>query len=137
MKKDNWKKERATKRRALKFPRAAYLLVALAVVAVAAFTVARANKDKWPQAAESAENFRYTNRLIHEKSPYLLMHAHNPVDWYPWGEEAFAKAKRENKPIFLSVRLFHLSLVPRDGAGVVLEPSSSRADEPMVCLHQG
>ncbi len=44
-----------------------------------------------------------TNRLIHEKSPYLLLHAHNPVDWYPWGEEAFAKAKRENKPIFLSV----------------------------------
>ena len=38
-----------------------------------------------------------------EKSPYLLLHAHNPVDWYPWGEEAFAKAKRENKPIFLSV----------------------------------
>lgn len=43
------------------------------------------------------------NRLIHEKSPYLLQHAHNPVDWYPWSEEAFAKAKRENKPIFLSV----------------------------------
>lgn len=43
------------------------------------------------------------NRLIHEKSPYLLQHAHNPVDWYPWGEEAFAKAKQENKPIFLSV----------------------------------
>jgi uncharacterized protein YyaL (SSP411 family) len=45
----------------------------------------------------------YTNRLIHEKSPYLLQHAHNPVDWYPWGEEAFAKAREENKPIFLSV----------------------------------
>ena len=43
------------------------------------------------------------NRLIHEKSPYLLQHAHNPVDWYPWGEEAFAKARHENKPIFLSV----------------------------------
>jgi hypothetical protein len=48
-------------------------------------------------------HYRYTNRLIREKSPYLLLHAHNPVDWYPWGEEAFAKAKRENKPIFLSV----------------------------------
>jgi hypothetical protein len=45
----------------------------------------------------------HTNRLAHEKSPYLLQHAHNPVDWYPWGEEAFAKARRENKPIFLSV----------------------------------
>ena len=44
-----------------------------------------------------------TNRLIHEKSPYLLQHAHNPVDWYPWGEEAFAEARKDNKPIFLSV----------------------------------
>ncbi len=43
------------------------------------------------------------NRLIHEKSPYLLQHAENPVDWYPWGTEAFAKAKKENKPIFLSI----------------------------------
>ena len=45
----------------------------------------------------------HTNRLAGEKSPYLLQHAHNPVDWYPWGKEAFAKARRENKPIFLSV----------------------------------
>jgi len=44
-----------------------------------------------------------TNRLIHEKSPYLLQHAYNPVDWYPWGDEAFEKAKRENKPVFLSI----------------------------------
>jgi hypothetical protein len=43
------------------------------------------------------------NRLIHETSPYLLQHAHNPVDWYPWGEEAFARARAENKPILLSV----------------------------------
>lgn len=43
------------------------------------------------------------NRLAHEKSPYLLQHAHNPVDWYPWGEEAFAKARAEDKPIFLSI----------------------------------
>ncbi|MBR9760633.1 thioredoxin domain-containing protein [bacterium] len=43
------------------------------------------------------------NRLVKEKSPYLLLHAHNPVDWYPWGEEAFAKAKKENKLILLSV----------------------------------
>ncbi|MFN8671033.1 MAG: thioredoxin domain-containing protein [Candidatus Sericytochromatia bacterium] len=46
---------------------------------------------------------KYTNSLIKETSPYLLQHAHNPVDWYPWGEEAFKKAKNENKPIFLSV----------------------------------
>ena len=44
-----------------------------------------------------------TNRLIREKSPYLLQHAHNPVDWFPWGEEAFNKAREENKPIFLSI----------------------------------
>lgn len=43
------------------------------------------------------------NRLINEKSPYLLQHAYNPVNWYPWGEEAFEKAKIENKPIFLSI----------------------------------
>ncbi len=43
------------------------------------------------------------NRLINEKSPYLLQHAHNPVNWYPWGEEAFTKAKSEDKPIFLSI----------------------------------
>jgi hypothetical protein len=46
---------------------------------------------------------RKANRLIHEKSPYLLQHAYNPVDWYPWGEEAFRKAEKESKPIFLSI----------------------------------
>src|ERR1700758_910334 len=45
----------------------------------------------------------HTNRLIDERSPYLLQHAHNPVDWYPWGEEAFAKARAEDKPVFLSI----------------------------------
>ncbi|MBN4054579.1 thioredoxin domain-containing protein [Nitrospira defluvii] len=44
-----------------------------------------------------------TNRLIHETSPYLLQHANNPVDWFPWGKEAFKKAKKENKPVLLSV----------------------------------
>jgi uncharacterized protein YyaL (SSP411 family) len=51
----------------------------------------------------TANRQAHTNRLIGEKSPYLLLHAHNPVDWYPWGEAAFAKARRENKPIFLSI----------------------------------
>src|SRR5215467_12063836 len=45
----------------------------------------------------------HTNRLAAEKSPYLLQHAHNPVNWYPWGPEAFEKARAENKPIFLSI----------------------------------
>ena len=44
-----------------------------------------------------------TNRLIFEKSPYLLQHSHNPVDWYPWGDEAFQKAREEDKPVFLSI----------------------------------
>jgi uncharacterized protein YyaL (SSP411 family) len=56
-----------------------------------------------PAAEVSPTQPEHTNRLAHEKSPYLLQHAHNPVDWYPWGEEAFAKARRENKPIFLSI----------------------------------
>lgn len=46
---------------------------------------------------------RVPNRLIREKSPYLLQHAHNPVNWYPWNSEAFEKAKQEDKPIFLSI----------------------------------
>ena len=50
-----------------------------------------------------SDSHRFTNRLARETSPYLLQHAHNPVDWYPWGEEAFAKARAEDKPIFLSV----------------------------------
>ncbi len=55
-------------------------------------------------SAETApEIAQHTNRLAREKSPYLLQHAHNPVDWYPWGEEAFARARKENKPIFLSI----------------------------------
>jgi hypothetical protein len=45
----------------------------------------------------------HTNRLIHETSPYLQQHAHNPVDWYPWGEEAFTRARAEDKPILLSI----------------------------------
>jgi uncharacterized protein len=51
----------------------------------------------------STSQHKYTNRLINETSPYLLQHAHNPVDWYPWGEEALQKAQQENKPILLSV----------------------------------
>jgi uncharacterized protein YyaL (SSP411 family) len=48
-------------------------------------------------------NNRKPNRLINGKSPYLLQHAYNPVSWFPWGDEAFEKAKIEGKPIFLSI----------------------------------
>lgn len=58
-----------------------------------------ANEQKETDPAPPA----YTNRLIHSKSPYLLQHAHQPVDWYPWGTEAFEKARQEDKLIFLSV----------------------------------
>jgi len=57
--------------------------------------------DELEAAAKGAN--RPTNRLAEETSPYLLQHAHNPVDWYPWGPAAFARAKAEGKPIFLSV----------------------------------
>ena len=50
-----------------------------------------------------SEPYQHTNRLSKERSPYLLQHAHNPVDWYPWGEEAFKAAREQNKPIFLSI----------------------------------
>ncbi len=50
-----------------------------------------------------SDSHKHTNRLIHETSPYLLQHAHNPVDWYPWGEEALERAKHEQKPILLSI----------------------------------
>ena len=50
-----------------------------------------------------AKSGRKPNRLINEQSPYLRQHAYNPVDWYPWGEEALARARSENKPILLSI----------------------------------
>jgi uncharacterized protein YyaL (SSP411 family) len=70
---------------------AALLLATLAASPVVA-------DDKDPPAMKKHEN-----RLAKESSPYLLQHSHNPVDWYPWGDEAFAAAKREDKPVFLSI----------------------------------
>jgi len=55
------------------------------------------------QESKSKTGEKHHNRLIFEKSPYLLQHADNPVDWYPWGPEAFEKARKENKPVFLSI----------------------------------
>jgi uncharacterized protein YyaL (SSP411 family) len=66
-----------------------------ALLTTAAFSCQAADMPTSPNAP--------VNRLAREKSPYLIQHQHNPVDWYPWGEEAFAKARREQKPIFLSV----------------------------------
>ena len=55
------------------------------------------------QESKSKTGEKHHNRLIFEKSPYLLQHADNPVDWYPWGPEVFEKARKENKPVFLSI----------------------------------
>src|SRR5689334_23418405 len=63
----------------------------------------KSESRKTVTTATATDRPAHTNRLAREKSPYLLQHQHNPVDWYSWGEEAFAKARRENKPIFLSI----------------------------------
>ncbi|MCJ7624054.1 MAG: thioredoxin domain-containing protein [Anaerolineaceae bacterium] len=63
-------------------------------------------ENESPVPAPTVTEFEHNgepNHLINEKSPYLLQHAYNPIDWYPWGEEAFEKARAENKPIFLSI----------------------------------
>lgn len=75
------------------------MLAAGVAVAAAGFPALRATADEPPTKAAA----RPANRLSAETSPYLLMHAHNPVDWHPWGEEAFDKAKAENKLVFLSI----------------------------------
>src|SRR5678809_1666423 len=54
-------------------------------------------------STSTSETPKHTNRLAGSTSPYLLQHAHNPVDWYPWGEESLARARAENKPILLSI----------------------------------
>ena len=79
----------------------AYTSLLAAMFALAGSQATAGDPATVPQ--QSVARHSYTNRLIHEKSPYLLQHAHNPVDWYPWGREAFDKARNENKPIFLSV----------------------------------
>ncbi|HUO06817.1 MAG TPA: thioredoxin domain-containing protein [Phycisphaerae bacterium] len=65
--------------------------------------VEQSNSETGPASPNPTAEQRFTNRLIHSTSPYLLQHAHNPVDWYPWGKEAIEKARGEDKPIFLSI----------------------------------
>jgi uncharacterized protein YyaL (SSP411 family) len=75
-------------------------VLALCCVTVAGAALAAEDAQMTP---DRPGQHRYTNRLVDSADPYLLLHAHNPVDWYPWGPEALARAKKENKPIFLSV----------------------------------
>jgi uncharacterized protein YyaL (SSP411 family) len=72
-------------------------------LAAALFAAACAVSPSRADDKDDAAMPQHTNRLAKESSPYLLQHAHNPVDWYPWGEEAFAKAAKEDKPVFLSI----------------------------------
>jgi uncharacterized protein YyaL (SSP411 family) len=78
-------------------------LAGLVLLSSIVATVAWSQDGDPPQQGDEPVAAEHTNRLAEEKSPYLLQHAHNPVDWYPWGDEAFAKAKTEGKPIFLSI----------------------------------
>lgn len=77
------------------------------VIGKALATAAEADTEEVDPHAGKLKNsdgsWKYTNSLIHETSPYLILHAHNPVDWYPWGPEALGLAQEEGKPIFLSV----------------------------------
>lgn len=93
----------------------AFVLTHLAIVQVSAQTSERETKEfaayqsKGSDYQPRTEHFnsdgtpKYINRLIFEESPYLIQHAHNPVNWYAWGTDAFEKARQENKPIFLSI----------------------------------
>lgn len=82
-------------------------VVAHAGCAWAGDEVDKSFESKLPMGASNmpadSDAQKFTNRLVDATSPYLLQHAHNPVDWFPWGEEAFEKARREDKPIFLSI----------------------------------
>jgi uncharacterized protein YyaL (SSP411 family) len=75
---------------------------ALVIATVTLIARVDAAEPVTPHPASPSEH-AYTNRLIGSANPYLLLHAHNPVDWYPWGPEALEKAKHENRPIFLSI----------------------------------
>ena len=72
-------------------------------VGAAAVNAAEESHAHEHELKNSDGTWKWTNKLISETSPYLLLHAHNPVDWYPWGPEALERAKVEDKPIFLSV----------------------------------
>lgn len=100
----------AAAKRALVFERM-FKGTAISIAAIAALVLTSCKKEtagiikisSAMNATNSPQTYSHTNRLAREKSPYLLQHAHNPVDWFPWGDEAFEKARRGKKPIFLSI----------------------------------
>jgi len=94
-------------RRCLKPVGAGTLAVAVILIASTSCSGKQQSADKPPNErtknVPEKKEYKYTNRLIHATSPYLLQHAHNPVDWHEWGKEAFDQAVKEDKPIFLSI----------------------------------
>ena len=72
-------------------------------ISTLSLTCCSTQQNKNPDSEDHQENMKHSNSLIHESSPYLLQHAHNPVNWYPWGEEAWNKAKLENKLVLISI----------------------------------
>jgi uncharacterized protein YyaL (SSP411 family) len=87
-----------------KLNRIVVIAILTALAAFAALKLTRLPRKQSPtETAVPATTHTHTNRLAREKSPYLLQHQHNPVDWYAWGDEAFSRARKENKPIFLSI----------------------------------
>lgn len=79
------------------------ILLLISIGVVACKTTPKQPHNENVTKEMNKENHTYTNDLIHESSPYLLQHAHNPVDWLPWGEKALAKAKTENKLLIISI----------------------------------
>jgi len=80
-----------------------YAALVVLLIGAAGFLIFTTNEEAMDRDTETRRTDNQHNRLISEKSPYLLQHADNPVDWYPWGDEAFEKARREDKPVFLSI----------------------------------
>jgi hypothetical protein len=78
-------------------------IVAMAILGAVLLFPAVNYASSEPETQSTTKQTEHHNRLINESSPYLLQHATNPVDWFPWGTEAFDKAKREDKPVFLSI----------------------------------
>ena len=70
---------------------------------VLVFAFTSCTQTNTPNSSMEQINYKHTNALINESSPYLLQHAHNPVDWHPWGDEALEKAKKEDKMLLISV----------------------------------
>src|SRR5579863_1761408 len=98
-----WPSGNVPPRKLRHFRSAGYTLTAIAGMFLAAIGGSLAEGDSDAATADEGQPAKPQNRLSRETSPYLLSHAHNPVDWYPWGPEALEKARKEDKPIFLSV----------------------------------